>query len=204
MGGDGEYSLDPPYNSAGSSTFSNLADCHEYCYNVTQCFCDKKSCKYYMQYGTGFSRGILASERFIFKSSHNKGSHINDVVLGCSHEAETAANNYNGLLELGRAKHSLQSQLGSDLEGISFGGKMLDIDNEQLKMSNHKGGAAFDSGANFIGVPTVPFHFSNDSTVELDSENIFKQYSGKANKNQHCSRQFRAVKDAAYTPCNIV
>lgn len=114
---------------------------------------------------------------------------------------------------------------GSSLEGISFGGKMLDIDNEQLKISNHKGGAAFDSGASssalqpmaqwklqkeivdlvgdsleradyhgtyvtklcfrgnlytdFIGVPTVPFHFANDSTVELDYENIFQQYSGK-------------------------
>ncbi|XP_027174652.1 protein ASPARTIC PROTEASE IN GUARD CELL 1-like [Coffea eugenioides] len=191
VGGDGEYSLDPPHNSAGSSTFSNLADCHEYCNNATLCFCDKKSCKYYMQYGTGFSRGILASERFIFKSSHNKGSLINDVVHKCSHEAETAANDYNGLLELGTAKHSLLSQLGSgefsycieklgdssydknilivgknlatggdstpfqiagfkyyaDLEGISFGGKMLDNDNEQLKISNHKGGAAFDSGA---------------------------------------------------------
>ncbi|XP_071912399.1 protein ASPARTIC PROTEASE IN GUARD CELL 1-like [Coffea arabica] len=196
VGGDGEYSLDPPYHSARSSTFSNLADCHEYCNNATQCFCDKKSCKYYMQYGTGFSREILAFERFIFKSSHNKGSLINDVVLGCSHEAETAANNYNGLLELGIAKHSLLSQLGSgefsdcieklgdsnydknilivgknlatggdstpfqidgfkyyaDLEGISFRGKMLDIDNEQLKISNHKGGAAFDSGASYSAI----------------------------------------------------
>ncbi|XP_071909794.1 protein ASPARTIC PROTEASE IN GUARD CELL 1-like [Coffea arabica] len=269
VGGDGEYSLDPPYNSAESTIFSNLADCHEYCNHATQCFCDQKSCEYYLQYGTGFSREILASDRFIFKSSHNKGSLINDVVFGCSHEAETTANNYNGLLELGTAKHSILSQLGSgefsycigklddssydknilivgknlatggdstpfqidgfkyyaDLEGISFGGKMLNIDKEQLKISYHKGGAAFDSDASFsalqpmaywklhkeivdlvgdsleradyhgtyvtklchkgnlyidsIGVPTATLHFANDSTMELDYENIFQQYSGK-------------------------
>nr|XP_027067662.1 protein ASPARTIC PROTEASE IN GUARD CELL 1-like [Coffea arabica] len=272
VGGDGEYSLDPSYSSTESSTFSNLADCHEYCNNATQCFCDKKSCEYYMQYGTGFSRGILASKRFIIKSSHNKGSLINDVVFGCSHEAEIAANNYNGLLELRTAKHFLLSQLGSgefsycigklgdpsygknilivgknlatggdstpfhidgfkyyaDLESISFGGKMLNIDKKQLKISNHKGGAAFDSGASFsalqpmaywklheeivdlvgdsleradyhgtyvtklcykgnlytdfIAVPIVAFHFANDSTMELDYENIFQHYSGETAK----------------------
>ncbi|XP_071912397.1 aspartic proteinase nepenthesin-2-like [Coffea arabica] len=163
VGGDGEYSLDPPHNSAGSSTFSNLADCHEYCNNATLCFCDKNHANIICNIELDFQEGYL----------------------------QTAANDYNGLLELGTAKHSLLSQLGSgefsycieklgdssydknilivgknlatggdstpfqiagfkyyaDLEGISFGGKMLDNDNEQLKISNHKGGAAFDSGA---------------------------------------------------------
>ncbi|XP_027174651.1 uncharacterized protein LOC113774299 [Coffea eugenioides] len=162
VGGDGEYSLDPPYNSAGSSTFSNLADMNI----VTMPLC---------AFVTKNHANIICNMELDFQEGY----------------LQTAANDYNGLLELGTAKHSLLSQLGSgefsycieklgdssydknilivgknlatggdstpfqiagfkyyaDLEGISFGGKMLDNDNEQLKISNHKGGAAFDSGA---------------------------------------------------------
>ncbi|XP_071912386.1 uncharacterized protein [Coffea arabica] len=131
------------YWPAESSTYSVNVRCVDF-YSSTPLTCipTPTLCWYLLKYlGEVIVRGNPAFERFIFGSSFdNQPAHELNPLFGW---IKSGGVEFSTLLIIREFDYYV------NLEGISFGGRMLGIDKKDLRMDNFKsgGGATIDSGS---------------------------------------------------------